>query len=132
VACGEFAFVNEVQDGAVELQQANSVGDGGAVLAGALGDVFLGEAELSHQALKRAGLLNGIKVLSLNVFDQGDFKRQLLGHIAEHGGHVLQAGPLGRTPAALAGNKLKACAQRTKDQRLDDPARTDRASKLVK
>ena len=57
---------------------------------------------------QRAGQFNGAQVLALNVLDQGRESRLGIGQKPHDGGHALQAGMLGRTPAALAGNNFVA------------------------
>ena len=51
-------------------QQAQGVGHGGAGLAHPLGDLLLGEAVLLHQGAVAGGLLNGVQILPLEVFNQ--------------------------------------------------------------
>src|ERR1019366_1961383 len=89
-----------------ELEEAQEVGDGGAVLAGTLRHLLLGEAEFAGEAMKGAGLLDRIEVLALEVLDDGDFHGLLVGDLADDGGDGGNACALGGEPAALAGDEL--------------------------
>ena len=86
---------SEVQDFFGEFEEAEEVCDRGAVLAGALGHLLLGEAELAGEALVGAGLLDRIEVLALEVLDDGDLHRLLVGDLTDDGGDGGFAGALG-------------------------------------
>ena len=84
MAGGEATFLKQILDRRFELQKANGVGDGGAVFSGAFRDLLLGEMKLIDQALERVGLLDGVEVLTLEIFDQCHFKRELFGDVAQN------------------------------------------------
>jgi hypothetical protein len=131
VAGREAAFFDQVLDHGFELQEAQRIGDGGAILSGALGDVLLSEIELVGEALEGARLFHGVQIFALEIFDEGHLKREFLRDLANNDGNARQRGPLRSTPAALAGDQLVSKADSTDDERLNDPTRPDRASKLL-
>jgi hypothetical protein len=91
-----------------KAQQAQEVGNRGAVLAGALRHLLLGHVELAGEAVEGAGLLHGIQVGALQVFDDGDLHRLLVGDLAQDGRNRRFAGALRGHPAPLSGDELKA------------------------
>ena len=93
-------------------------------------ELLLGVAVIVDQPLISLRLLNCVEVLALDILDQRDFQRLLVAEIADDGGDFVQPRPLGRAPAALAGDDLEAVAMRTDDDRLDDAARPDRGGEL--
>ena len=78
VTCCDAAFFEKILDRFLELQQANRVGDGGAVFAGAFGDLLLRQVKLVDQALESVGLLDGVEIFALEVFYQRHFQRHFL------------------------------------------------------
>ncbi|MGB8438214.1 MAG: hypothetical protein WCE26_02400 [Candidatus Acidiferrales bacterium] len=127
----EPAFLEQILDRVFELEQADGVRYGGAVLAGALSHLLLGEMEFVNQALKGVGLLDGVEILALEVLNEGHFERHFLGHVADYNRHTAEAGSLGGAPPALAGNQLIAISDASDDERLDDSTRANRAGELV-
>ncbi len=130
VAGGKAALFEQVLNRLFEFQKADGVGDGGAVLTGALGDLLLCEAELIREALEGVGLLDRVQVLALEVFDERHLERDFLGNVANDDGNARECGPLGGAPAAFTGNQLVAKTHPADDERLHDSARTDRARQL--
>ena len=127
----EFAGFDEGLHGGRETQEAEEIGHRGAILAGALGHLLLGHVELAGEALEGAGLLHGVEVGSLEVFDDGDFHRLLVGNLSEDGGDGGHAGKLGGQPAAFADNELEATAgQRPHQHGLDHAVGNDRGGQL--
>src|SRR5690606_4325790 len=86
--------------------------------------------------LQRAGLLERVQVLALNVLDQRDGDRGLVRNVADDRGNDLEARHLGGAPAPLAGDDLVAdlaggaVSQRPDDDRLHDALRADRFGEL--
>jgi hypothetical protein len=66
----------------------------------------VGHVELADQAVDGARFLQRVEILALDVLDERHRHRGLVGHDADDGGHVVQAGHLRRPPAALAGDDL--------------------------
>ncbi len=73
VAGGEAAFFEQLLDGTFEFQQADGIGDGGAVFAGAFCDLFLSELKFVDKALERVGLLDRVQIFALKIFYQRHF-----------------------------------------------------------
>ncbi len=72
--------------------------------------------ELAREALESAGLLHGIQVGALEIFNDRYLHRLLVGDLAEDGGDGFFAGQLRGAPAAFAGNELIAAAGQRADQ----------------
>ena len=133
MACpkAELVGLDEGENLVGELEQAEEVGDRGAVLAGALGHLLLGEAEIAGEALVGAGLLDRVEVLALEVLDDGDLHRLLVGDLADDGGDGGFAGALGGEPAALAGDELEASGVLADGDGLDDAGDLDGVGEFV-
>jgi hypothetical protein len=131
MACGEMAFLEEILDRLIKFQEADRIGDSGAIFPGALGDLLLGEVEFLREALERAGLLDRIEIFALKVLNECHLERHFFGHIAHYNGNALNRGTLRGSPAALASDQLIAIVDSTNDERLDDSTRNDRAGELV-
>ena len=127
----ETALLDQVLNHGLELQQSEGIGDRGAVLPCSLGDVLLREVELVREALEGSCLLHRVQVLALEVFDQRHLQRDFLGNFANDDRYARQCRPLGRSPAALAGDQLVAEANPSDDKWLDDSARADRARQFL-
>ena len=78
VTCCDATFLEKILDRLFELEQANRVGDCGAVFAGAVGDLFLRQVKFVDEALKCVGLLDGVEIFALEVFHQRHLQRHLL------------------------------------------------------
>ena len=131
VAGGDFAFFDEVLDRGFELEQADGVGDRGAIFAGALGDLLLGEVKLIREALKGVRLLDGIEVFALEVLDESHLHCHTFGYVADDDGYAVQLCALCGAPTAFAGDELVAASAAAHDERLDDAAGADRLGKLL-
>lgn len=131
VSSSDASIFNQVLYRLFQLQEPDGVRDCGSVFAGAVGDIFLSELEIGHQPFKCPPLLDGIEILALNIFNQGDLKRLRLGDLADDCGNARQTRALRRSPAALAGNELVAGPVRAQDERLDYAASADRARQLL-
>ena len=127
----ELGGFDQGEDLGGELEQAQEVGDRGAVLAGALRHLLLGEAEFAGEALVGAGLLDGIEILALEVLDDGDLHGLLVGDLADDGGDGGFAGALGGEPAALSGDELEASADGADGDGLDDAGDLDGFGEFV-
>ncbi len=133
LACPKLSWLDSTsgEDLGGELEQAQEVGDRGAVLAGALGHLLLGEAEVAGEALVGAGLLDRVEVLALEVLDDGDLHRLLVGDLADDGGDGGFAGALGGEPAALSGDELEASGVLADGDGLDDSGDLDGVGEFV-
>src|SRR5690625_3465075 len=96
----DLSLSKRFQCGLGELKEAQDVGHRAAALAHALRDRLLCQAQ-AHQLLKGIRLLNGIKVLPLEVLDYRDLKHLPVIELAHDHRYLGQAGFLRRTVAAL-------------------------------
>ncbi len=118
--------------GGGKLEQAQEVGHRDTVFAGALRHLLLGHLELAGEALEGAGLFHGIEVGALQVLDDGDLHRLLIGDLAQDGRNGGFARQLGGSPAALPGNELEAAVVLGPDQDgLHHPVGGDGGGKLL-
>jgi hypothetical protein len=99
-----------------QLQQTQKLADRGAILAGAHGHLLLGHVELAREPLEGARLLHRVQVGALQILDDGDLHRLLVGDLAQNGRDGLLAGQLRGPPAPLAGDKLEAAIGLRADQ----------------
>jgi hypothetical protein len=120
MAHGEAVLSEEILDVGGELEEAEGVGDGATVLAGATGDVIVAEVELVREAVEGMGDLDGVEILALYVLDQRDFEQVLIGNMLDHGRDVGKAGEFPGAPAAFASDELIAIAEGPNDERLND------------
>src|SRR5580693_411962 len=80
------------------------------------------------------GLFEGVQVGPLHILDDGDFERFAVPRLNDDDRDLMQAGPLGGPPAALASDDLvivRDASDGADDDRLDDPALLDRGGELV-
>jgi hypothetical protein len=120
MAHGEAVLSKEILDVGGELEEAEGVGDGAAVLAGAAGDVIVAEVELTREPVEGVGDLDGVEILALYVLDQRDFEQVLIGDVLDYGRDVGQAGEFCGAPAAFPSDELIAVAEGPDDEGLDD------------
>ena len=125
MADGEPLLLEEGLDFRGQVEEAHRVGDGGPALADALGDVFLGEAEVFVQALVGGGLFNGIEILALEILDEGELEDLAVGGFPDDDRSFPELEFGGGTPAAFAGDELVLGAHFADDEGLDDAALAD-------
>ena len=89
-----------------ELQQANVIGDGGAVLAQAYPEVFVREFALVDQSFERNGNFDGVQVFALNVLNQRHFEEGLVVDFADVSRHFFESGQLRCAKPPFAGDDL--------------------------
>ena len=109
-----------------KLQKSGGIDDGGAIFAGALGDLLLSEVKLIREALKGVRLLNWVEVFALEVLDESHLHCHTFGYVADDDGYAVQLRALGGAPTAFAGDELIAAGAAAYDQWLDDAAGADR------
>src|SRR3990170_26961 len=114
-----------------QLEQAQAVGDGAAVLADPLRQLLLRPAELREQVLVRLGLLHRVQVVAQQVLDERELEALRVRGLPHERGDPVEPGQARRAPAALAGDELVARAQSAHDHRLDHARRPDRGDKLI-
>ncbi|SPE61253.1 hypothetical protein SBV1_620025 [Verrucomicrobia bacterium] len=114
-----------------QFQQAQRVGDDCAALTHLGGGFLLGELELPDELGITLGLLDGVKVFALQVFDEGQLEhRAVIGLTNDHG-DLAQAQQLGRAPAAFTGNKFQMAVALADNQGLNDALFPDRIGQLA-
>lgn len=133
VADGEALLCDVRADFGGEIEEADGVGDRGAAASDARGDFLLGEGELAGEAGVGLGLLDGVEIGALEVFDERELEDLSVGSLADDGGRVGEAEACGGAPAALAGDELVTRAGRgfPEDERLDDALGPDGLDQLV-
>src|SRR5262249_49190910 len=76
-------------------------------------------------------LFEGIQILALDIFDQRERERSLIGHRANQGRNLFEARALGRAPAAFTGDDLEVSSvDRAHQDWLHDALRLDRFGEL--
>jgi hypothetical protein len=132
MARGQASFFQEVLDWSFELQQANRIGNRGAIFPGSFCDLLLGKVELFRKALKRARLLDRIEILALEVLHKRHLERHLFRDVADNGWNASHPRSLSSTPPALAGDELIAVADTAHDEGLNNSACCDGTRELIK
>ena len=114
-----------------QFEQADEIGDRRAVLPNPFAELFLGEAALFDQSLVADRHINRVKVLPLDVFDQGHFQHTLIIRYADVGRDGFQSRQLGCTETPFTGDDLVLIVAEFADRdRLDDALFLDRLGKL--
>lgn len=115
-------FFDEFLNRRLEPEQAQRVGDRGAVFSGAISHLFLRQMKFFREALKGARLLDRIEIFALEIFDQRHLQCHFLRNVAQDNRNACQSRALRRTPATLTGDELVAAPYFADDKRLNDPA----------
>jgi len=131
MACCDAALLEQILDWLFEPEQSNSIGNCGAILAGALCDLLLRQVKFIDEALKGVRLLDRVEIFALEVFHQRHLQRHLLRDISDDDRNTEQARALRCAPAAFAGDQLEAAGNPADHERLNDAAGMNGASKLV-
>ena len=71
------------------------------------------------------GDFDGVEVLALDVLDEGDFHQAVVGEVLNDDGDFLEAGDLGGTETAFAGDQLVVAGGFADDEGLDDAVLAD-------
>ena len=87
---GQVARNHQIGHGLGEIQKPQRVGDGRTALAQLARGLLLRITAFLHEAADGGGLLDGVEVLTLQVFDQRGLHLLLVGHAAHDTGHRLQ------------------------------------------
>jgi hypothetical protein len=85
-----------------KAEEAEHVGDGGAVLACPLGNLVVGEMKFAVEAIKGVGYFDRVEVLALDVFDKRNFHEAIVGKFLDDDGHFMKAGNAGGAESALS------------------------------
>jgi len=131
VAGEELFGFDHAPQGLGQLQQADGVGDGDAILAGLLADLIVAEAELARHAVEGQCQFDGVQVFALDVLDDGELKHLLVVGVSGNDRDFGQSGLLRGAPAAFAGDDLVFIRRgAAHDDGLDDAFALDRESEL--
>ena len=106
VAGGQHALDHQLPHRGGQGSEPQGVGDGGAGLAHALGQLLLGEPEVGEQGQVALRLLHRVQVLPLEVFDKAQLQHFAVVRLDDDHRHLPAARQLGRPPAALPGDDL--------------------------
>ena len=106
MARGQGPGVQELLHRLGQGQQANQIGHMAAALAHHARQLLLGARELFQQPTVAFGLLQGRKVLTLDILDQGDLQDFPVGQVFYDDRHLVKPGLLRRPPPPLAGDDL--------------------------
>ena len=114
-----------------ELQEAEVVGNGGAVFSDLDRCFLLGKPEGFDELTVGLGGFDGIEVFPLNILDEGHLEGFGLTYVPHDGGDLLEPGLPGSAPSALAGDQFEGVPPRgMDDDRLDYPPAPDRVSEF--
>ncbi len=131
VADADLSAGEEVLHVFLEVEEAHGIGDGGAGLADAFGDVLLLHLELLGEADVAGGFLDGVEVLALEVLDEGHLEDLAVGGFAGDDGDRVDAEFGAGPPAAFTGDEFEFVADGADDEGLDDAMLADRVEQFV-
>ena len=128
---GETSVLHHGPHRRTQVQQTQGVGHSGPGFAYPLGRFLLGHVVLAHEHLVALGLLNGVQVLPLEVFNHGQLHGLSIVGLDDDGGNLGQARHPGCAPTALSGDDLIiAGLQLPYRQGLDDAVLPDGVSQV--
>ncbi len=129
---GNLALGQVCQDDGRQGKQAHHIGNMATALGHGARYVFLCVAVPINQLAIGLGLFNRIEISPLDILDNADFQRLLVGEVANKGRHFMQTCPLRSPPAALASDNFISLALPfgwTNQDWLDDTLFGDRGCK---
>src|SRR5438552_5546311 len=107
-------------------QQTERLGYRYTMLAEALSDVLVREAELVDEPAQAASFLDRIEVGALQVLDQAEDELLVVSRFsADHRRHTLEAGEPRRAPPSLARDQLITVGEAPDEKRLQHAVETD-------
>ena len=110
MAGGDLAFLEQATHAGRELQQAEGVGHGGAVLAHGVGDLLLRGAELLLEPLVALGLFDRIEVGALQILHERERERLAVVDDLHQGGDLRPTESGGGAVPSLTCDQLEARA----------------------
>ncbi len=131
VAHGEAPLGEQKLDLAGEFQEAEGVGDGGAVLAGSAGDFVMVEAVVAVKLIEGVGDLDRVQVFALDILDEGDLEELVFEVFLDDGRDEIVSDDFDGAEAAFAGDELVAVAVGTDEDWLDDAVGADRVDEFL-
>ena len=131
VTGGKLALAQESLEVVVEGEETDTVRDGRARLAEALGDGVLREVEVAHERGEAEGFVDRIEVRTLEVLDEREHGAGSIAGVDDAGGDGLLADELERAEATLAGDELVAVLHLADDDRLHEAFGADRVGEFL-
>jgi hypothetical protein len=114
-----------------KAEQPDRIGDGAAVFATTLPDLFVGESDLAAEAVIGESQFDWVEILTLNVLDEGDFEETVRCEILDDGGDGSETGELRGAEAALASDEFVSVVPAADDKGLDDSIFADGLSEFL-
>ena len=74
----ESSFGDQLLNIRGKLEQANQVGDGGPIFAGAAADLLVVQLQLAGQPVKGQSCFDGVQILPLDVLYEGDLEEPVV------------------------------------------------------
>ena len=108
MAGAELVGIDQFLDPVRQVEQTQRVSHMRAAFAQTFGQPFLGVGELIHQDAVAFGFVERRKILSLQIFDHGDFQGLLVVQLPLDDRHFVELGQLGGPPAPFPGDDLVA------------------------
>ena len=129
----QFLSRDQFLDWLAQLEEAERIGDVRPALTNRLGNFLLTITKFFGEPLIRACFLNGIKISPLDILDDCKLECIAIVNLDDNNRNIVKAGALGRPPPPFARNDFKVVMTgRAHNERLNDPAVSDRLSKLIK
>ncbi|CUX10604.1 hypothetical protein AGR7C_Cc10062 [Agrobacterium deltaense Zutra 3/1] len=120
MTCGERTIRQHIPHRIGKLQKPQAVGNVASALADDFPEIILRITMFSDQLLIPHRFFERIEVGTLYVFDNRQFQRRAVIHIANNDGNIGKARQLRRTPASFTRNNLVAVdSDRSHDHRLN-------------
>ena len=121
MACGYLPGLQGVEYFRCQCEEAQGVGNGGAVFAHVFCYLFLCEKTLVYEHAIGFGFFNGIEIFSLNILNQREFHHFLVcTHIHNNCRHNCEFGLTRGAKTTLACDQLIARSKATHRNRLND------------
>jgi hypothetical protein len=104
----------------VQVEKPHGVRDRRSAFADAFGDLILGESEIAMEAFVGAGLLDGIEIFALKIFDESELQHLAIACRANDCWSFGEFEFARGTPAAFTSDEFVLVAYPSNDERLDD------------
>src|SRR5260370_23666985 len=104
-----------------EAQQPDHVGDRGAILASAVGDLLMAEVDLAREALECLRGLDWVQIFPLEILDESNLEHAFVGIILDDCGNICQTCQPCGSEAPFAGDQLVTVSLAPDNQRLNYP-----------
>ena len=115
-----------------QAEETDGVRDGRTGTADAGRGLLLCKTIPGDEQLQAFRLFDGVQVFTLQVFDEGDLHRLLIGHFPDDDGNRGEAHHAGRSPPAFTGNQLIGAIVHGPDQHgLEDAVGFDGLRQLL-